>query len=157
MPDPFEKSDNPSEAGFFRWDPDRGEAFRVPPEEAMVMPERKVPVEIEPSQESVEPVLGEGDLVEAQGIEAFLKVCDQFELQNRSIEIGGQVFGGDQIRGIIESTQASLQSSNSMDGARHLSKIPKSELRDRIEELLNFEGLVDTAEELRTAYEQLPR
>jgi len=123
------------------------------PENAPV-PEVHVPVETEPMS-AVEPMDAKDRLLSAKSIDAFITICDELQAKNESIEINGEPYGGNFVKRSLEAARDSIRSGKKLiEAAGFIGRIPKSELRDKLEQLLNVKGIMETARAVEEAYTQ---
>ncbi|MEK7582558.1 MAG: hypothetical protein AAB452_01720 [Patescibacteria group bacterium] len=131
-----------------REDSDPTRIFQAPTSEV------HVPVETE-SMSVVESTDPKERLLSAKSIDAFIAICDELQAKNESIEINGEPYGGNFVKRSLEAARDSIRSGKKLiEAAGFIGRIPKSELRDKLEQLLNIKGIMETARAVEEAYTQ---
>ncbi|MEK7589587.1 MAG: hypothetical protein AAB479_03135 [Patescibacteria group bacterium] len=162
----------PISDGKFQEDSDPTRIFQAPTSEALNMYAQKeadatnnvmaesersevhVPVETE-SMSVVESTDPKERLLSAKSIDAFIAICDELQAKNESIEINGEPYGGNFVKRSLEAARDSIRSGKKLiEAAGFIGRIPKSELRDKLEQLLNIKGIMETARAVEEAYTQ---
>ncbi len=127
----------------------------IAPTQPLTIPDATEDFDVEFKEPTPQSVEGIDQLLAAEDIDSFIKICDQLQAEGKSILIKEQKYSGAYIKKTLEMARDTIASGKKLiKAAEQIGALPPSELRTKIEKLLKVDGVMEAAQAVDTAYTQ---